>query len=119
MYLGRSSCGQHTVGVQWKLIFTKGLFLFVHFCACACVCVHAREHMCVLLALVWAYLTSCLLHSDSLSRYREKETALCEAPGEMVADPDVEKDVGDGKLQNDLQDQTERYSATDSMKIFL
>ncbi|XP_075815894.1 apolipoprotein L2-like isoform X2 [Microtus pennsylvanicus] len=39
---------------------------------------------------------------------REKETALREAPGEMVADPDVEKDVDDGKLQNDLQDQTER-----------
>ena len=82
-----------------------------------CVRVCAWAHVCTSCTCV--SLSYKLSSSLSLSCYREKETALREAPGEMVADPDVEKDVDDGKLQNDLQDLTERYSATDSMKIFL
>lgn len=35
----------------------------------------------------------------------------------MVADPDVE-DADEYESPNDLQDKTERYSATDSMKLY-
>lgn len=80
-------------------------------CTRVCVCVSE----CVLLSL--SKLTSCPPHSDLLSNYRKQSTSLREAPGETVADPDVE-DADEYKSPNDLQDKTGRYSATDSMKLY-
>ena len=72
---------------------------------CVCLCV------CVVFALVYKH-SSCISQSLPL---QEEEAALQESVAENFADPDGEDE---DELQNDLQDNNQRYSAKDPVKPF-